>query len=386
MSDYHPFKKDVKGKNGKIVQRWYYYYYNPADGKQIQKACRKCKNKSEAEAYIGKLPPLRAEAVTIEAISLAMYIPGSDHYERRRQLGKSVKPETLVECRGYLAVIKKLWGHTDIRDLTVVDVHGYLLKDTHSGSWKNRLLEVLGEVYSEAPWYGCKVTRPEFPRFTRTSKKADILETNEIDDLLDIKNFETEAFYLMNRLALSGGMRLGEARAFRPCQYIEKKIPVPGKTTKTAIYAIVIDGFLNKKGHRNPYNKKGSEESPRLRAAIIPKTTAKLIKKYIDDTKCATDGLLFQYDGKPIRQEFAEVVFKRAIKKAGIKANGRKLVPHSLRYTYVTRMRRSASADTVGKMSGHTSIEMTDYYTRAALDEMVDALLPAKSAADHFFA
>ncbi len=33
MSDYHPFKKDVKGKNGKIVQRWYYYYYNLADGK-----------------------------------------------------------------------------------------------------------------------------------------------------------------------------------------------------------------------------------------------------------------------------------------------------------------------------------------------------------------
>jgi len=374
MSEYHPFKKDVTGKNGKIVQRWYYYYYNPATGKQIQKACRKCKTKAEAEAYIDKLPPLRAESVTVNGISLAMFIPGSDHYERRRQLGKSVKPETLVECRGYLKVIKELWGPKDIRDLTVVDVQGYLLKDTHSGSWKNRFLEILGEVYSEAPWYGCKVVKPDFSRFTRNSKKADILLTEEIEKLFKEKNFENRMFYVMFLLALSGGMRLGEVRAFRPCQFIEKK------------RAILVDGFLNKKGHRNPYNKKGSDENPRLRAALIANVTADLIKDYIKETKCPPDELLFQYEGKPVRQEFAETVFKRALKQAEIKTGTRKLVPHSLRYTYVTRMRRSASADTVGKMSGHTSIEMTDYYTRAALDEMVDALLPATAAADQFFA
>lgn len=374
MSEYHPFKKNVIGKNGKIIQRWYYYYYDPATGKQVQKACRKCKTKSEAEAYIDKLPPLRSDSVTVNRISSTMFVPGSDHYERRRQLGKSVKPDTLVECRGYLRLIKELWGEKDIRDLTVVEVQGYLLKDTHSGSWKNRFLEILGEIYSEAPWYGCTVVKPEFSRFTRNSKKADILSTEEIEKLFKEKNFENRMFYVMFLLALSGGMRLGEVRAFRPCQFIDKK------------QAILIDGFLNKKGDRNPYNKKGSDENPRLRVTIIAKFTSDIVKNYIEEKKCPPNELLFQYEGKPVRQEYAESVFKRALRQADIKTGTRKIVPHSLRYTYVTRMRRSASADTVGKMSGHTSIEMTDYYTRAALDEMIDALLPVTAAADHFFA
>jgi hypothetical protein len=73
--------------------------------------------------------------------------------------------------------------------------------------------------------------------------------------------------------------------------------------------------------------------------------------------------------GKPIGREWAETVFYRALQAAGfiplpekrekaargegrqkqVKArlkppDGRKLVPHSLRYTYVSRMRRELTA------------------------------------------
>jgi len=51
---YHTFKKPKKLKNGTIVHRWYYYYID-ATGKQVQKACRGCKNRQQAENYIREL-------------------------------------------------------------------------------------------------------------------------------------------------------------------------------------------------------------------------------------------------------------------------------------------------------------------------------------------
>jgi hypothetical protein len=48
---FHVFRKPKKLKSGEKVYRWYYYYYTE-DGKQVQKACRKCKNRKEAENYV----------------------------------------------------------------------------------------------------------------------------------------------------------------------------------------------------------------------------------------------------------------------------------------------------------------------------------------------
>jgi integrase len=57
--------------------------------------------------------------------------------------------------------------------------------------------------------------------------------------------------------------------------------------------------------------------------------------------------------------------------------DGRKLVPHSLRYTYVSRMRRELTAAELQPMTGHASVEMVDYYNRKVLD-MVLASLPRR--------
>jgi integrase len=49
-------------------------------------------------------------------------------------------------------------------------------------------------------------------------------------------------------------------------------------------------------------------------------------------------------------------------------------------------MRRELPAETVMKMVGHTSVEMTDYYTnRRALDESIAGLIGANIAADNLF-
>ncbi|MDR1957217.1 MAG: hypothetical protein LBQ30_10250, partial [Treponema sp.] len=92
-------------KTGKTVHRWYYYWID-TDGKQIQRSCRGCRNRSEAENYIRSIPPPPGAAgiqptpdVRIRDITRDMYIPGSDHIRRRKQLGKSTNPDTMTEGR-----------------------------------------------------------------------------------------------------------------------------------------------------------------------------------------------------------------------------------------------------------------------------------------------
>jgi hypothetical protein len=52
---YHVFKKPRKNRAGERFFRWYYYFYDQ-NGKKIQKACRGCRTRSEAENFIRTIP------------------------------------------------------------------------------------------------------------------------------------------------------------------------------------------------------------------------------------------------------------------------------------------------------------------------------------------
>lgn len=97
------------------------------------------------------------------------------------------------------------------------------------------------------------------------------------------------------------------------------------------------------------------------------------------------DDFLFSSSNSPLRREYLEDIFENALKKAGIQTEGRKLTPHSLRYTYVTRMRRTLPIDTVRKLVGHTEDKMTDYYTRASLEDGLAGITGSKEAVEHLF-
>jgi hypothetical protein len=108
MTDYHLFKKPWI-KNGKTVRRWYYYYLDK--GWQVQKSCKGCSAKAEAEAYIRKLPPLSGKnTILIKTIAEFMSIPGSDHMKRGIQLGKPLDIHSMKEVGGKIAIILEKWG------------------------------------------------------------------------------------------------------------------------------------------------------------------------------------------------------------------------------------------------------------------------------------
>ena len=172
----------------------------------------------------------------------------------------------------------------------------------------------------------------------------------------------------------SCGLRIGEARALKVYQLLSND------------KFLLINGFCLYNGVRTNYNKKGSAADKKIRVAPLPDDTYQLLKNYIEANKLSHDDFIFRSKTlNPLTQKYLENTFKKQTIKAGIAVGNRKLVPHSLRYTYVTRMRRDLNVEQVQKIVGHTSIEMTEYYTRNLVDNMVASLSNTTKAVNQLF-
>ena len=372
LKDYHLFKKTVKS-GSKSKTRYYYWFYDES-GKQVQKVCKNCSSRWEAEQFISSLPDINQKSTKIKDIANGMYLPGSKHLMRREQMGQLNTENTLIESRRYLQRIINDFGDKNIQDLQVRDVMNLLWSLDYKSTWKNSYLKVLNEIYQQASWEGINVIKPVYPRFKNDYKKADIFTDDELNHLFDILNFRTESDYLFFLLTVSAGLRISETRGFRPCQLVADK------------NMVCIDGFMDKNNKfRNSYCKAASKDDPKWRVAIIPQDTMKKLMDFLTRNPRDPEDILFTYDGAPYRLEFTEDLLQEALVKAHIEKNGRKLTPHSLRYTYVTKMREFIDGETVKEMVGHTSIKMTDYYTRMGLTQTENRLLPFVDAADNLF-
>lgn len=132
--------------------------------------------------------------------------------------------------------------------------------------------------------------------------------------------------------------------------------------------ALVIDGFCKKNGMRTNFNKKGSLLDTKARIVLLPENVITQVQNYILKQNKTNDGFLFTCNNLPIRIDQAEKSFSMAILKSGIEQKGRKLSPHSLRYTYITQMRRTLSGELVRELVGHSNVAMTDYYTQFSVE------------------
>lgn len=373
---YRIYKKQIYSRpSGKMKTKWFYWYRDPITNKQITKTCRNCNTKREAEMYIASLPPVSLLlTATIKEVAEFMYVPGSPHMERREQFGKTTSVKTILDGRNYVNLIIEKWGHLKITEIKTFQIQNYLLSLEKSGSWKNRYQGIFSEIFEEAGWYGIQVAKPSFTRFKRNTVKQTVLSTEEIKSFFVRENFSSEMFYVLFLTCLSGGLRLGEVRALQVRQFLYDK------------QILIIDGFLNQDGSkRNDFNKKGTEDDPKHRVVLIPENVTNILLYYISENNLQMNDYIFTYTDKPLRQEYCQKEFKRALKKAGIETENRKLSIHALRYTYVTRTRRLLDSSTTMLMTGHTDLKMTDYYTRFELEETIKQLEPVKGKIEHFF-
>ncbi|MCH5291375.1 MAG: site-specific integrase [Treponema sp.] len=311
--------------------------------------------------------------ILVKEVDVSMFVPQSEHVQRLGMLGKTFTEKTLQQKRCFIDFINAQFGERPLASLTLQDVIGYLMSVDRSGSWKNTFIGTLKAVYQEAAWQGMNVVMPPFPHFKRNSKKADVLTTEELNRLFRPEHWPSRELYLLYLCTFTCGLRLGEARGLLARQIdIEKRV-------------MVIDGFCRDDGFRTDYCKKGWNEDKKWRVVTIPDITLSQIEMYLRERNLSGEMFLFTRNGNIIRREYAETEFKKVLKRVHIEKGSRRLVPHSLRFSYVTRMRRNAETDLVRRLVGHTTIEQTEYYTRVVIPEMIDAVTPALPAANKLF-
>lgn len=375
--DYRIFKKTIVGKKGKKAKRWYYWYIDQR-GIQRQRVCKHCSNRAEAAAFVAALSPLRGDLHTVAEIARDMFLPGSEHVKRRAAFGKGVVASTLRERRGYIEDIIARWGSCDIRDINVKDITTYLLADEHSASWKKHYISTIKEIVAEAAWQGVNVACPVFPSFMGKAVSADILSGEELKRLFVRENFANPVMdsakpYLLFLVSATGGLRIGEAEGLRANQFLfDRK-------------ALIIDGFLRRDGSRTMFNKAGNQDDRKIRVVLLPDSVLAEMQDFLANEGKAGDDFIFTHAGRPLAYQFLRKTFDDALARARIDTGGRKLTPHSLRFTYVTKMRRTLPIDTVRKLVGHTDNKMTEYYTRGSLEDGLAAIANTKRAVEHLF-
>lgn len=358
--------------NVKITEKdgkWFYAFQNGAS--VSKRVCRGCKSRKEAEEFVSKLKFTKSSPYLIKNIAKDMFVPGSLHAERLFQLGKTLTERTFEHKRHYIDLIIKDFGEEEINKLRFMKVQNFLMQDSHSASWKNMYIEVFCSIYDETI-YKCPkpVPRPCFQHFVRHSKKCNVFTDEELHSLFKPEIWRTYDIYLFFLTTFSCGLRLGEIRGLKVKQILFKE------------KFLIVDGFCKPDGTRTNYCKKGSPDEPKTRLVPIPSETLRLLEDYIKRNHLFSEDFVFMKDEKPLRNEYARKWFYRAMDAAGIEKGKRKLVIHSLRFNFVTFLRRDLSLEAVRKMVGHTTDSMTDYYTRFGTKDLIAELESSREAVD----
>ena len=301
----------------------------------------------------------------IRRLAADMFIPESRHMERLAQFGKKLCAETIYQKRLFIEIIIENFGDKNLDELKVKDVEIFLLNDKkHYGSWKNNFLDTFACLYDETVWKCSKpIARPSFQRFSRNSRKPDIFSIEELERFFSPFLWDSKRNFLFFLTMACCGLRIGEARALQANQILwNEKV-------------LVVNGFCKRDGRKTDYNKKGSADNQKFRVVPLPDMLLERLKEYLLENDISEDAFVFQDDFcRPVKQDHLDNYFKKICKKAGIQGEERKLIPHSLRFTYITRLRRNLSVEQVQKIAGHSSVEMTEYYTRSSLTDMIEGL------------
>ena len=362
-------------RNGEIVTRWFYVYFDSETGKKRKRICKDCYTEKEAKLYVARLVFLNNNQYLIKNIAAEMYLPESEHLKRLESFGRHISEETRSQKRQHIELIIQKWGERSINDLRVSEIEQYLLLDNHSGSWKNFYLETFGNIYDETIWCCDKpVLKPQFQRFARNSRQSDIFSAEELNKIFDLKLWNDYQEYLLFYITATCGLRLGEARGLKVNQFNFKE------------QYLLVNGFCKKNGFRTNYNKKGNENEKKYRVVPLTDECVLKVSNYIFQRHLDSDDFLFTFSDKPISQDRLYRTFTGIVKNLNLNPDStRKLVPHSLRFTYVTRMRTELPVEDVRQLVGHNSTDMTEYYTRPTLSELKPLIEKSKNVSNDVF-
>ena len=197
---------------------------------------------------------------------------------------------------------------------------------------------------------------------SRQKRLPKVLSTEETDALLSQPNrryFSPHRDYLMMRVMLKAGLRVGEVTTLRP-EHVDLQT---GKIN-------VIEG----KGAKDRVVWLSGDVLSELREWVTRCANA-VQDEHVQDCGPSSDSYLFPTQkGTPVATSHVRRSVKRYARKAGIEGVGR-VSPHTLRHTFATRLyKQTGDIRMVQKALGHTDVSTTMIYTHIVDEDLSSAM------------
>lgn len=199
---------------------------------------------------------------------------------------------------------------------------------------------------------------------TSDTKEKGIPKKEEVSALLDhMKTHSNEKIYLATKLAVSSGMRQGEILALR-------KENIDTSPDGDIAIVTVKEAIAKKAGFKSTKGKK-------VRYTPIPKTLANSLLEHAEKNPWG-NGLVFwstKTKDTPIASSYVRDGYYEALDAIGIKEEERKrrnIDFHSLRHYFNSMMRGNVEESDLRSVIGHESVRMTDHYTHAVKEKLIE--------------
>lgn len=409
---YHLFQRTY-GKG----RRWWFWYWE--DGKRVRKPTG-CTVKRDAIEYIKRLAGgISGASDTLRAFAKDFFTtPEKCPYLAYKKLRRGVSEATRREHRKNLEkyLLPRL-GDYRLSELTAPIIESLVHHMTYvqngearemSAPSKDSIWRTLKVILEEAHRRQLIMTIPmvRLLRYKGSTKRRDILSRAEVralfpDSLTELeriwkktwtqpngaaaghrkgKPFEDTlglVFGLLFRTQLHAGLRPGEVRAIHREQlFLDHGV-------------IYVDRQFNSAGQLA--DPKMSREEERDRWALIPQSTADMLKWYLEAADPG-DGPIFTMHGRIIRGDHLADRFRVGLENAGIlkrgdegelyDPRGRTLSPYSLRYTHRSLSEGWLDAAQIQAAMGHRGDEISRHYLHLTEDQL-DALRHQRPLVEH---
>ena len=364
-----PFTLTKRNTGKKIV---YYYFAYDKNGVR-RKFSTGCITKSQALAYTmelyksNSLIPEKKKPIVV--LTFGIYAEGWWTPDCEYVKAEGLRGRKLTEQ--YITTNKRLMDKyilPTFRSYTLVEITAskievwqrYLIeKKTLSPKYANNILSIFSVILDEARRQGHIKANPtrEVRAFANNSKQRGILSFEEAHDLLtNLSYWDNPIAYTASLLAACTGMRLGEIRALRPCDLRDGYIHVE--------HSVDLKGALK-------CTKTGDKRDLPLPQSLME--ALKTLAKHAGEQE-----RVFSVAGMPMGSYAIRDSFYRAMAVKGIKEEERakrNITFHSWRHFLNSQLLSNGINETkTRKITGHSTAEMTDRYTKFLVNDFADVL------------
>ncbi len=321
---------------------------------------------------------------TVRELAEFMFLPTSEWARRRARQrdDQELSPHTLYEHNTIVQrYILPEWGNDHLVDLRAPELEDWLYDLDVSNRYRRTIAGTWNMIFKVAERKRILSVAPRLELPSKASRKPDILTAGMLNkvfpkergDLREVwrnrdSTTEPADAWLMFAAFFStmfyGGLRPQEARAV----HVEQ--------LHLELGAILVTRSMDRQNQVQSYLKMGNDRDPRYRVAILPDRAVTIIEWWLEAT--APTDFVFTFGGRQLNRDLPVDRLRKAIGNAGISTDGKRYIPYSGRYTFVTLVKPLLDRAALMALTGHVDEAMPERYDVPYLLERAKQLQPVR--------